>query len=237
MKILEVLDQAQLDCVPDDFEGIIIIKGNVSLSRVWENASAVLWGNARAELWENARAVLWENARANAQGNSCIHAYSNSIIFAGKCASVHKMRGHAGSITGGVIIEQPGLKTAEDWCAYNGVVIKDGVATLFKAVRDDYKSAHDFLYTPGSTPECPDWDGGVAECRGGLHFCPSPGQALSFDDHATRFLACPVALVDIRSPNDSDRYPYKVKAARICGPIVEVDRFGEPLKEMGGKPV
>ncbi|CAK0779211.1 hypothetical protein CCP3SC15_6380003 [Gammaproteobacteria bacterium] len=143
------------------------------------------------------------------------------------------MLGFEGSISGGVVILQPEITTAEDWCAYHGAVVKDGVAILYKAVRNDYRSQHGFLYPIGMTATCDDWDAGAKECGGGLHFCTSPSQAATFDSDATRFLACPVALSDMRAPKADDGYPIKIKASRICGPIVEVDLWGDPVK--GGK--
>ena len=53
--------------------------------------------------------------------------------------------------------------------------------------------------------------------------------ALDFDPDATRFIACPVALADMRSPQSNDHYPNKVKARRVCGPMYEVDRYGEAV--------
>jgi len=46
---------------------------------------------------------------------------------------------------------------------------------------------------------------------------------------ATRFLACPVALSDMRSPTATDCYPQKIKARRVCGPIIEVDINGDAI--------
>lgn len=121
------------------------------------------------------------------------------------------------------------MKTPVEWAAFYGAKLDGPVMTLYKAVRADYRSAHGFLYQPGTTVEAPDWDAGDAECGGGLHFSPHPLMALEFDAEATRFLACPVALEDIRAPRANDTYPHKVKARRTCGPVYEVDRLGRPV--------
>jgi hypothetical protein len=213
MNTITVLDQAQLDSVPDYFEGLIIIKGDVSLSKVWESAHVEARESAHVEAWESAHVEARESAH----------------VEASKWTSVRKMRTHTGLIEGGIILVEPEIATVEDWCAYHGAAVKDGIAILYKAVRDDYRSQHGFLYAPGSSPVCDDWDGGEAECGGGLHLCAAPVMCLSFDGEATRFLACPVALTDMRRSEASDRYPTKIKVARICGPIVEVDREGHPL--------
>jgi len=80
---------------------------------------------------------------------------------------------------------------------YYGAKIQDDKAILYKAVREDFRSAHNFLYEPGTSPGCADWDGGKSECGGGLHFCADPLTAKRFDSEATRFVACPVLLSEI----------------------------------------
>jgi hypothetical protein len=134
-------------------------------------------------------------------------------------------------VKGGQVIElePPDISTPAKWCAYYGVTVKRGVATLFKALDSNFGASHGMTYTPGSEPTAPDWDGGVKECGGGLHFSPTPGHALEFALEAKRFVACPVKLTDIViHPNGT--YPQKIKAPGVCGPVVEVDRFGEPVK-------
>jgi hypothetical protein len=135
-------------------------------------------------------------------------------------------------IPGAVILKTPEIRTAADWCDYYGVTVKRGVATLFKAVDDDYSTNNarrkNISYAPGEKPAAPDWDGGVAECGGGLHFSPHPMLALEFNQDATRFVACPVKVAEIVVHPDA-LYPNKVKAPRVCAAIYEVDRDGEPL--------
>ncbi len=196
----------------------------------WKSAHVEARGSAHVVALESAHVVAWEGAHVEARGSAHVVAREGAHVEASRWTSIRKMRSHTGVIEGGIVIVEPAILTAEDWCAYHGVTVKDGVAVLYKAVRDDYRSHHGFLYVPGSAPACTDWDGGAAECGGGLHFCPSPATAWSFDEQATRFLACPVALADMRAPRDGDNYPIKMKARAICGPIVEVDRYGEPVK-------
>ena len=121
------------------------------------------------------------------------------------------------------------LTTAEDWCTYHGVAVNDGVALVYKGLSDDFTSTNGFAYLPGTVPVAPDWDGGQDECGRGLHFSPSPAMTLQFHECATRFVACPVALADMRAPRSGDAHPEKIKARGCCGPVVEVDRFGEPV--------
>jgi len=109
------------------------------------------------------------------------------------------------------------------------VTVKRGVVTLFKVLDGNFGASHGMTYTPGSEPTASDWDDGVKECGGGLHFSPTPGHALEFAPKAKRFVACPVKLADIVvHPNGT--YPQKIKAPGVCGPVVEVDRLGDPVK-------
>ena len=103
----------------------------------------------------------------------------------------------------------------------------------FKAVGDDWCSTNRtpagkrISYKPGTKPKAPDWDGGGAECGGGLHFSPSPHHALEFNPEATRFVGCPVLVSEIVvHPNGV--YPSKVKAPRVYGKCFEVDLDGNP---------
>src|SRR5207237_6599225 len=105
---------------------------------------------------------------------------------------------------------------------FHGVEVKDGVAFLYKAVDEDFRSMYGTNYAPGAEPQAPDWDGGDAECGGGLHFSPKPAIALRFQPEAAHFVACPVRLEDIVL-HDRPLYAEKVKAKGVCGPVFEVD--------------
>ena len=99
MNEIIVKSQEELDNVPMDYHGRIIIKfgtrldpavlkksyGNASAvlrdnaSAVLRgNASAELWDNASAELWGNARAVLWDNASAELRDNASAELWGNA---------------------------------------------------------------------------------------------------------------------------------------------------------------
>jgi hypothetical protein len=53
--------------------------------------------------------------------------------------------------------------------------------------------------------------------------------ALRFHTGATKFVACPVRLKDIRKPHSTDEYPEKVKARGCCGPVWECDIDGNKV--------
>jgi len=126
----------------------------------------------------------------------------------------------------------PPIESVEDWLSRYGIKPVRGRVTLYKALDDNYLSNHNgFPYVPGSTPIAPDWDGGVEECGGGLHFSPTPGHALAFNPGATRFVACPVRVADLRCPQASDEYPSKIKARGCCAPVWEVDINGDAIGE------
>ena len=135
-------------------------------------------------------------------------------------------------IEGGHQVVVPPITTASEWCDQYGVTVADGVATLYKCVDEGYRSDHQggISYAPGTIPEATDWDGGEAECGGGLHFSPHPAMTLEFwnKQGSPRFVACPVRLDDIAVRADA-RMPQKVKARRCCAPVYEVDIDGVPV--------
>jgi len=132
------------------------------------------------------------------------------------------------SVTGGIVQRMEHPATASEWCDMFAATVVDGVATLYKAVDDEYRSDRGFAYTPGTVPVAPDWDEGKAECGGGLHFCATPQLAKTFHTAPARYVACPVKLRDmavVKAP----RYPSKIKAKGCCSPTWEVDIDGNPL--------
>ena len=205
MRYVEVATQAELDAL---------------LAKAEKGVRARCIGSARFEAWESAHVEAWESAHVVARESAHVEASSLVAVHRHSTRSV---------VVGGTVIEVRPPATIVEWCAFYGVQITDGQILLYKAVRDDYRSAHGVLYAPGKTAEATDWDGGRQECGGGLHFSPHPAMALEFDSSATRFVACQVALEDLRAPAEGDSYPAKVKGRRICGPIVEVDRHGKPV--------
>jgi hypothetical protein len=185
------------------------------------------WGSSHVEAWGSSHVEAWESSHVVARESSHVVAWGSSHVEASDYVSVHK-HGTQPKVKGGVLIEVPRCDTAEKWCAYYGVKVSRGIATLYKAVRDDYRSSRGMSYAPGTKPEAPDWDP-VPECGGGLHFSFHPTAAQSFDPEASRFLACPVRLDEIVVHADG-MYPNKVKAPRVVGRgCVEVDRTGKPI--------
>ena len=164
--------------------------------------------------------------RVDASGFARLLATGPVVITASD--NVYVLANHVALVEGGYIVEYQEPRTASDWCSHYGVSVRDGVATLYKAVDDNFKSSHGMSYEPGSQPSASDWDGGKAECGGGLHFSPRPMLAQRFAKNATRYVACPVALDEI-VVHAYASYPNKVKAPRVCGPIVEVDIYSEPV--------
>jgi hypothetical protein len=139
-------------------------------------------------------------------------------------------RGPACDVEGVTPVVQPNPASAADWCAFHGVEVSDGVATLFKGVNANYRSDRGGDYTPGTTPSVPVFKPEPECAEGALYFSPSPVHTLQFIN-AERYLACPVRLDDIVvHPNGN--YPDKVKAKGCCAPVYEVDVHGRPVSAL-----
>ena len=248
MARVEIATQAELDALKSGDIGIVrvgtfLARGSSHVV-AWGSSHVEAWGSSHVEAWgsshvvargsshvvarERSHVVAWESSHVVAWESSHVVAQERSHVVASQYVAVHR-HGAAPVVVGGVVIDVKPPVNAIEWAAFYGARITNGTVLVYKAVRDDYRSAHGFPYRPGTTVEAPDWDGGLAECGGGLHFSPSPLAALEFDDAATRFVACPVSLDDIRPPDERDAYPHKIKARRVVGPIFEVDRSGVPV--------
>ncbi len=169
------------------------------------------------------------SSQVTAYDSSQVRAYGSSQVTASKYVAVTIPANSKSKVKGGVKIKIPAIRTAVEWCKFYDVTVKAGVAIIYKALRSDYKSSHGFLYAPNSIPSAPDWDGGVNECGGGLHFSPRPAMALAFDSQAIKFMACPVLVKEIKVHKNAT-YPEKVKAPRVFKPCYEVDINGNRLE-------
>lgn len=182
--------------------------------------------NSSVESWENSSVMARENSSVEARGYVFIRLYSAKFVIAGpKCIVAQHGKTKA---KGGKTIACPPPATGAEWCDFYGLPVVRGVVTLYKAVNADGKSPHGCDYSPGLKPKAADWDGGKAECGGGLHFSPHPKMALAFHRSAKRFIACPVKVSGIAVHPNGD-YLEKVKVEGCCGPTFEVDRNGKPL--------
>ena len=197
-----------------------------------ESAHVVAWGSAHVEAWGSAHVEARGSAHVVARESAHVVARGSAHVVAGKFCPVTTFPRFAGQVSGGVQIKVEFPTSAVEWCEFYGVQVGEGIATLFKAVGDDYRSPHGVVYLPDTTPSAPDWDGGKEECGGGLHFSPSPAAARAFNPKAKRYVACPVRLSEI-AVHPNANYPEKVKAKEVCAPVWECDIYGKPVT--GGK--
>ena len=241
--------------VAADFRASVVARGNSSVV-AWGNSSVEAWGNSSIEARGNSSVVAWENSSVVARGNSSVVAWENSSVVARENSSVvargnvfvrlfsalkikasaHVVimrHGKSRSPEGGRVLEANRPSTPTDWCDHYGVAVENGIATLYKAVDEDFSTDRarsvGISYAPGQAPVAPDWDGGERECGGGLHASPHPKMALEFNA-GKHFIACPVRLEDIAVHPDGN-YPQKVKFKGCAAPCYEVDRDGKPISE------
>ena len=253
---VEVRTQAELDaaikaghiaiCVEGELRVVttgtdapqLIVRAGASVRVVaWESSQPRVeaWGSSQprvvARESSQPRVEAWESSQPRVEAWGAVQLSIHGAVKVAATALVAiAIHGCGSKVEGGQQTQVPAIETAEAWCEWYGATVADGVATLYKAVGDDYHSPHGVNYSPGLTPAAADWDGGERECGGGLHFSPHPLMALGFHNSATRFVACQVRLSDMRPPSVSEEYPEKIKAARCCAPCVEVDEDGEEIK-------
>ena len=220
--------------------------------RAWDSATVHASGSATVRAFDSAIVRAFDSATVHAFDSATVHALGSATVHARDLATVHALGSatvHArdlatvrastyvavtiaatfkGQISGGRQIRIPKLKTIEEWCAFHGLKAINGVVVLYKGVGTDYKSIRGGDYTPGTTPEAYDWDGGKQECGRGLHFSPSPMHTLEFNSCVKKFIACPVKAKDIVIHPDG-QFPQKVKARCCCAPVWEVDIDGKRI--------
>ena len=200
--------------------------------RAWDSATVRAWGSTTVRAWGSTTVWAWDSATVWASGSATVRASDSATVWASSRVAVRLHSGHA-TVRGGVIIDHTAvdLRDALEWCAHHGVDVRDGIATVYKAVADTWVSGHGTSYAPGTTPEATDWIDNN-ECGGGLHFSPTPAQASDYCYAPDmRFLACDVAVETLR-PIPDETMP-KCKAPRVVSPCRPVDIMGRPLDTNG----
>jgi hypothetical protein len=202
--------------------------------RTTDRAQVTAWGGATVFATGAADVEALEHAVVTADGTATVRAFGSVMVRArGRvkveaASGVAVMRHGASGMPGAGVAEAVPPATPQEWCAFYGVPVEDGIAVLYKAVDENYDSYHGTSYRPGSMPSAADWDGGEQECGGGLHFSPRPTFALAAPMDEMRFVACPVRLADIAF-HHRGFYPAKVKASGVCAPVYEVSEDGTAI--------
>ena len=182
---------------------------SVSVS-AFDSASVSAFGSASVRAFDSASVSAFGSASVRATPYVAVHLHSSP-------ATVH----------GGVLIDVTALDLTalQQWIDYTGTDT-DGPdhVLLYKAVGDNLTSERGFAYPIGESVEASDWVDS-SECGGGLHFSPTPVQALSYYEGATRFLRCRVARADLR-PIPGGTAKAKARRAIV---VAEVDVHGREV--------
>ena len=228
-----VKTQTELNTAVSDADACVHIE---SAAGVWlevsGSASVSAFGSASVSAFGSASVRAFGSAGVSAFDSAGVRAFDSASVSAGTHVAVHLHSARA-TVTGGVLIDltQLDLTDPAAWCAHHGTDVADGIAVLYKAVDLELTAGHDYtptLYPLGASVECDDYQAD-GECGGGLHLCPTPGQAAEYrpQGEKSRYLKVRAALVDL-SPIVDAGGPAKVKARRV-DVLAEVDLFGREL--------
>ena len=190
------------------------------------SATVTASGSATVTASDSATVTASGSATVRASGSATVTAYDSATVRATPKVAVHLHSGHA-QINGGTLIDHtPALNGPREWCDYHGVkTTRAGIATVYKAVNDQWTTDRGFDYSPGTKPTAPDWRDNN-DCGNGLHFSPTPFHALAYHPEATRFVAVGVKLTDLRPIPGGTA---KCKAPRVVRACREVDIDGNEV--------
>ena len=194
----------------------------------WDSSHVVARDSSHVEAWDSSHVEAWDSSHVVARGSSHVVAWGSSHVEAGRYASVH-LHSQRVAISGGVVIDMTGLDLCdvEQWLDYHGVTVTEDpehgrVATVYKAVNNEWTTDRGTIYAPGDTPEAPDWEA-TRVCGQGLHFGPSTRHSRQYLPDATRYVRCGVRVDEMVALDD------KCKARRVVVPCVEVDEWGREV--------
>lgn len=232
MKEIIVKNQAELDAVPEDFDGkIMIAAGNemVAVRRRYRNPVMA---------WENSRVEARDDSAVMARGNSAVMARGNSCVTAGGNAHVLDAERRGNIQTSGNARVACNPLTVQEWADYSGEEIKDGKIRLYKAVhRADGRYASDydksFTYGVGETAESGGFeDDPETDCGEGIHLSTLPWAAWygrTWDDLALLELEAEASEIvvplfetgKVRAPRAKVIREVPLNEAGVIGEIIE----------------
>jgi hypothetical protein len=199
----------------------------------WGSSHVVARGSSHVVARASSHVVAWDSSHVEARdsshveawGSSHVEARDSSHVDAGEFTAVH-LHSQRVKLTGGTVIDMTSFdrNDAVTWCDFVGVMVVDGVATLYKAVDDNLQAGHNYrttTYSLGETITCPDWRDDN-DCGGGLHLSPTPSAASSYNNQATRWLRVEANVTDLRPIGDKCK-------VRECRVVAEVDRRGREV--------
>ena len=210
-------------------DSVTVYASDSAKVRAYGSVTVHASGSATVHASGSAMVTASGSATVRAFGSATVRASDSATVTATPKVAVHLHSGRC-TIAGGVLIDHTiiDLTDPQTWCDYHGVPTVDGIATVHKAVDDDWTTGRGTVYRPGATPSAPDWRDD-RECGGGLHFSPQPWQAREYMPNATRFVAVGVAVADLRPILGATP---KCKTPRVVSPCVEVTIDGTPTKAL-----
>ena len=250
-----VTSQAELDAIPVDYNGRIIIKFGTPAKRAvvskkylcpvcaYDNSSVEAHGNSSVCAYDNSSVWAWGNSSVEAHGNSSVRAYDNSSVCAwgnSQVVDAHR-RGNIKVFGNARIVYNPDNIT--DWASANGITITDGKIRLYKAVhKRDGKYVADwdsnFIYTIGAVAEANGFTANPEEdCGQGIHMATlgwAAGYGRGWGD---------IALLELEADADEIVVPLyetgKVRAPKALVirevPLEEAGIIGKILAERRAK--
>ena len=231
-----VTSQAQLDGIPVDYNGRIIIKFGTKSNRAvvnrkfkypvvaGDNSSVEARGNSSVVAWDNSTVAAWDNSTVEAWGNSTVEARENSTVEARDNSSVvakanvqvvDNSDSHNITISGNArIVYEP--KTIHEYITHNELESDGKTVKLFKAVhkRNGKYMADwcDFEYVIGEVAAADSLTTDIHEdCGHGIH--------MAYKEWCVRFGANwpDLAILELECEVDGIIVPYgnpgKVRAA------------------------
>ena len=235
-----VTSQVELDAIPVDYNGRIIIKFGMPYNRAVVNKryaySVMAWGNSSVEARGNSSVMACDNSSVEAWDNSSVEARGNSQIV-----DVER-RGNVKTSGNARVVYNPGSITA--WAGGNDIPIIDGKIKLYKAVhkRDtEYVSDwdRDFFYEIGEMAVAAGFTTDPEEdCGQGIHMATANwacAYAQSWDDVALLELEADAAEIVVPLYETGKVRAPKAKVLREV-PLEEAGLLGKMIaKRLRGK--
>lgn len=178
-----------------------------------------------AYIGEGVVACCMRDGTVYARNFSQVTSKEGSKVFASRFAVVYVEPG--AEVDGGVQIIVKPPTNGKEWAEDYGAVIDGDTLIVAKASYEYGATTNGVVYEVGKVVIAPDWDGGLRECGGGLHFCATHREAREYIAGASRFFWCAIPADEI-SIIGNPTMPNKIKVSS-CYVLAECDINGNVI--------
>ena len=143
-----VKNQSEFDAAVEAGHRVITISSEPGVRvEVATPSNITVRASESATVWafDSSTVTAYESSTVTAYGSATVQAHGSATVTAKRRVAIHLHSTYA-TIDGGVLIDHTNEpQDGPGWCEWHDVEVTDGIATLYKAVNDEWTTDRGFV--------------------------------------------------------------------------------------------